>query len=284
MNTLLKFAAASSIALIAAAPVVAQTAITGIDTLNDQMEDITTEVNRDQNDALDADRFGPNNVEQGWRGSFALTAKGTNGNSDNADVAGAGRLTYGTGSWNHLMGFAIEYGEANSVKSEESFFATYEANRYFTDRFYVFGLGRYNYEGVLYNTSDDIVDGDEIDAFIGFGPGYRVLTQPNQTWRIQAGPGARYFKDASNDSDTEVGFLVGSRYYYGFTDTVSFTMDTDVLSSDSNTVVSNNAGLNFKVSDNLSTRVSYQTDYNTDPQPGLRSTDNTFGVSLVLGF
>ena len=61
-------------------------------------------------------------------------------------------------------------------------------------------------------------------------------------------------------------------------------MDTDILGSDINTIVSNDAGMNFKLSNNLSTRVSYRTDYNTDPAAGLKSTDNTLGVSLVLGF
>ncbi len=42
--------------------------------------------------------------------------------------------------------------------------------------------------------------------------------------------------------------------------------------------------MNFKVSDNLSTRVSYRTDYNSDPAPGTTATDNTFGVSLIVGF
>jgi len=48
--------------------------------------------------------------------------------------------------------------------------------------------------------------------------------------------------------------------------------------------VANDAGLNFKMSSNLSTRVSYRTEYNTDPVGAAKSTDNTFGVSLVLGF
>ncbi len=61
-------------------------------------------------------------------------------------------------------------------------------------------------------------------------------------------------------------------------------MDTDILGSDVNTVISNDAGVNFKMSDNLSTRISYRTDYNTDPTPGLKSSDNTIGLSLVLGF
>ena len=101
---------------------------------------------------------------------------------------------------------------------------------------------------------------------------------------MQAGPGVRYFEDVNNVDETEVGFIAASRYYYAFTDTVAFTMDTDILGSDTNTILSNDAGVNFRVSENLSTRISYRTDYNTDPTPGLKSTDNTIGVSLVLGF
>ena len=61
-------------------------------------------------------------------------------------------------------------------------------------------------------------------------------------------------------------------------------MDTDILGSDANTVVANDAGVNFKLSNNLSTRISYRTEYNSDPVGAAKTTDNTFGVSLVLGF
>ena len=148
------------------------------------------------------------------------------------------------------------------MKSEEKFFGTYEGSRYFTPEFYVFGLARFQYDGYLTDVLGNPLAGEETDAFLGFGPGYRIL----------------------NVSDTEVGFIATSRYYYAFNDTVSFTMDTDILGSDVNTVLSNDAGVNFKMSDNLSTRISYRTDYNTDPDVGLKSTDNSIGVSLVLGF
>ncbi|MDX2484490.1 MAG: DUF481 domain-containing protein [Pseudodonghicola sp.] len=284
MKTHLKLAAVSVLALVVAAPVSAQTTLTGIQDLNDQIDDITTDVERDQRRGQDEERFGPNGVPQGWRGSFALSASGTSGNTDTGEVSGAGRLTYGVGSWNHLFGLAIEYGEANGLKSEEKYFATYEANRYFTPDFYMFGLGRYQYDGLLIDNTGAVLPGSETDAFLGFGPGYRVLNKPHNTWRVQAGPGARYFKDALGVSETEVGFIASSRYFYAFSDTVSFTMDTDVLGSDVNTVLSNDAGVNFKMSNNLSTRFSYRTDYNTDPTPGLDSTDNTVGLSLIMGF
>lgn len=284
MEKLVKFTAVSALALIVAAPVAAQQAITGVKKLNDQIDDITDEVNEDIARGNDAERFGPNGVPQGWRGSLALTASGTSGNTDTGELSAAGRLTYGVGSWNHLIGFAAEYGESNGVRNEEKIFATYEGSRYFSDRFYAFGLARVQYDGLLVDANNNVLDGSEMDAFLGFGPGYRVLNDQNHTWRIQGGPGVRYFEDVTGNSETEAGFIASSRYYYAFNDTVSFTMDTDILGSDVNTIIGNDAGVNFKMSDNLSTRVSYRTDYNTDPAVGLKSADNTIGVSLVLGF
>jgi putative salt-induced outer membrane protein len=295
MNTLLKFATVSALALMVASPALAQSRIVGTEALNDQIDDITDDVNTDLARGADADRFGPNGVAQGWRGSFALSASGTSGNTDDGEFAGAGRLTYGVGDWNHLFGFAAEYGEANGVKSEEKFFATYEGSRYFTPKFYAFGLARYQYDGYLTNdvtttvgdvttTTSEQIDGTETDAFLGFGPGYRVINKADQTWRVQAGPGVRYVKEVTGDSETEFGFIATSRYFYGFNEEISFSMDTDILGSDTNTIVANDAGLNYKLSNNLSTRISYRTEYNTDPAAGLKSTDNTVGISLVLGF
>lgn len=57
-------------------------------------------------------------------------------------MTSTGHLTYGTGDWNHLFGFVIEYGEASGQKSEENFFSAYEGTRYFTLEFYAFGLAR----------------------------------------------------------------------------------------------------------------------------------------------
>ena len=149
MNTFLKLASVSALALAVAAPVSAQSTVTGVTALNDNIDDITTQVARDQRRGQDAQRFGSTGVAQGFKGSFALTASGTSGNTDTGEVSGAGRLTYGIGDWNHLVGFAVEYGEANGVKNEEKFFATYEASRYFNEQFYMFGLGRYQYDGTL---------------------------------------------------------------------------------------------------------------------------------------
>ena len=280
MKNVITLMTALAVTTAVAAPLAAQTRVTGVENLNDRIDDITDDVQTDMARGDDADRFGPNGVPQGWRGSFALTASGSDGNTESGELSAAGRLTYGAGPWNHLFGLALEYGEANGVKNEERFFATYEANRYFSEQFYVFGLGRYEYDGF-----DALgTPGAEKDAFLGFGPGYRVINTRQQTWRVQGGPGVRYYEDVLGNDETELAGILSSRYFYAVSDTVAFTNDTDLLGSDENTVITNDAGFNFKVSQNLATRLSLRTDYNSDPVAGRESTDNTLGVSLVLGF
>ena len=91
MNTFVKFATVSALALIVAAPAMAQS--NANTELNDRIDDITTDVNRDFTRNDDPERFGPNGVAQGWNGSFGLSASGTSGNTDEGDLSAAGRLT-----------------------------------------------------------------------------------------------------------------------------------------------------------------------------------------------
>lgn len=270
-NTLI----ASVLALLVAAPgVFAQGALVGVDDLDDRIDDIQEDVSDDLTQADRRDRS-INQYAQGWAGSFSLGFSATSGNTDTADLDFAGRLRYGNGPWNHTIGFAGEFSEDNDVRNKEEIFATYDVNRYLNDDFYIFGLASVRY---------DDFDSNRWDAFLGFGPGYRVINDERQTWRVQAGPGVRYIEDQNGVDQTDIAGIASSRYFFSMTDTVSFSIDTDVLFSDEDTVVTNDMGVNFKMTDRLSTRVSYRTDWDSDPLPGLSSTDNSFGVSLIYGF
>lgn len=270
-----KVLAASVLALIVSAPAFAQGALVGVEGLDERIDDIQEDVAEDFADAEDAQRFSTNQYAQGWTGSVSMGLAATSGNTDTADLSFGGRFRYGNGPWNHTVGFAGEFAEDNGVRNKEKIFATYDVNRYFTEQFYVFGLGSFTYDGFATN---------EKDAFLGFGPGYRIINTPNMTWRIQAGPGVRYTQDQLGADETEVAAIASSRFYYKISESMFLTDDTDILSSKGDTVATNDLGVNFKMSDRLSTRFSYRTEYNSDPLPGLKSADNTLGVSLVYGF
>ena len=266
--------AVSALALMLASPVFAQGALTGVDDLDDRIDDIQEDVSDDLNNADARDRLS-NQYAQGWTGSLALGFSATSGNTDTADLDLAGRFRYGNGPWNHTFGFAVELAEDNDVRNKEEAFATYDVNRYFNENFYLFGLGSVRY---------DDFDSNRYDAFLGFGPGYRVLNEENQTWRVQAGPGVRYIEDQVGNDSTEVAGIVSSRYYFAFNENVFLTNDTDVLFSDEDTLVTNDLGVSFRVTDAISTRVSYRTEWDSNPLAGFDDTDNSLGVSLVYGF
>ncbi|MTH80115.1 DUF481 domain-containing protein [Paracoccus aestuariivivens] len=270
---------------------------TGISIINERLNDVEDAAQDDFSRSADAARFANPNLRQGLFGSVAMTYAGRSGNAENQDFSLAGRLSYNQGQFAQSLGLLLEYGESDSGGTDtKDAYAIYDGQYYFDDNFYAFALGRLTVDGLAGDPEDDSDEAiaDQAgrlkrDAFLGFGPGYRVLGSDQTTWRLQAGLGLRYTKavnvstagDIGFESNTEAGYIVSSRFFHRISDTVFLTNDTDYLTSDTNDTATNEFGLNFKVTDSLSTRVSYRSEYVSDR--AIR-TDNTLGLSLVYGF
>lgn len=269
----------------------------GVSAIDDRITDIEDDVTDNFERDLDADRFGPASRRQGLFGTMSLSYAGRTGNTENQDLAVAGRINYNQNQFAQSVGLSIEFGEDdNGDKDQEEVNAIYDAQYYFDDKFYAFALGRISSDGLVDGianseaSSEDDVE-DELsdlrrDAFLGFGPGYRVINTEQTTWRVQGGIGVRYTQTGQqyldDDSDTEMGYIASSRVYHRVNDNVFITNDTDYLGSDdADDVITNEFGVNFKVSDQLATRVSYTTEYQENRE--IR-TDNSLGVAVVYGF
>ncbi|HMM09422.1 MAG TPA: DUF481 domain-containing protein [Paracoccus solventivorans] len=310
MKKLSLIASASALAIVIGAPVFAQTEfstganITGVGGVEDRIEDVEEAVQDDFERSQDTARFGPADRRTGTFGSIALTYAGRSGNYENQDFSLAGRLSNNQGPFQQSIGLLLEYGEDNDGETDTKRTSViYDGSYYFNEQLYAFVLGRAAVDGMAndYDATDldEAADHDgrlKRDAFLGFGPGYRVINNDTTAWRVQAGVGVRYThtvrafddlgdpildEDARIESDTSVGYIVSSRFYHKFNDQFFLTNDTDYLTSDANDIAWNELGLNFKMSDALATRVSYKTEYVSDR--AIR-TDNTLGVSLVYGF
>lgn len=296
-----KLLTTAAIATALAMPAFAQTEISagadaaGISAIDDRLIDVEDAVRDDFRRDADADRFGPADRRQGLFGSMALTYSGRTGNTENQDLAIAGRVSYNQGPWAQSVGLLIEFGEDDDgYKDQKDVSAIYDAQYYFDDRFYAFALGRFTVNGLVDgwdNRDDSLRDPDEDDnlrrdGFLGVGPGYRIINNETTTWRVQAGLGVRYTQTGAqhmaDDSETEMGYIASSRVYHRFNDMIFITNDTDYLgSSDANDVITNELGVNFRMTDALATRVSYHTEYQEDR--AIR-TDNKLGLSVVYGF
>jgi putative salt-induced outer membrane protein len=268
---------ASAIALmVAASAAFAQSEIVGTDTLNDRLDDIDEAVADDLDRGNDENRFGNPEYRPGLSGSASLGYSGKTGNNESQEFSAGARLRFAQGQLVQNLGVALDFADDDGVTTKEDVFAVYEANYYFNDKFYAFALGRVETDG-LANAANE----NKVDGFIGVGPGYRIINTPDTTWRVQAGIGVSYLKDGVDNSETETGYIASSRFYYRFSDAFFGTNDTDILKSDAALRINNDLGLNFQVSDQFSTRVSYLTEYNDSR--AIR-TDNKLGLSLVYGF
>ncbi|MDO8882305.1 MAG: DUF481 domain-containing protein [Pseudotabrizicola sp.] len=266
--------AAAQVAFAPAA--VAQVAITGVESVNDRIDDINENVAEDMARAEDAARFGNPEFRPGLSGSASLGYSGKTGNNESQDISAGVRLRYAQGNLVQTLGAALDFSEANNAATKEDILAVYDANYYFDQNFYGFVLARLESDGLA-----STVDENRRDAFLGFGPGYRIVNTPDMTWRVQAGVGVSYLQDGARNSTTETGYLAASRFFYKINDNVFVTNDTDILKSKTALRANNDLGLNVKMTDTLSTRVSYLTEYNDNR--AIR-TDNKLGVSLVFGF
>lgn len=276
MKNEFKFATAAALALALTTSGAFAQELMGTTALNDTLDDIDRDVATDMRRGTDASRFGNPDFRPGFSGSASLAYSGKTGNSESQDLTIGSRLRYASGQLVQTLGVVIDFQEAANASTKEDVFAVYDANYYFNDKFYGFGLARIETDG-LATAATDL----KKDAFFGFGPGYRVVNTEQMTWRVQAGIGQSYLEYGDSRSVTEGAGIVSSRFFYAINDNVFVTNDTDILKSKAALRVNNEIGLNVKMTDAFSTRVSYLTEYNDSR--AIRS-DNKLGVSLVYGF
>lgn len=266
---------AAVVATTLASAASAQTVFTGTDIAEERNKDLVEAI---QDDAeRDLDRFGNEGRPQGFSGSFALRGIANSGNTDSVDIGAGADLNYVQGVNGYELQLSYTYGEDNGVKNEESLFYGLEYTRDFRSNFFGFA----KVQG-----SVDQFSSFESDTFVSVGAGYRIYNEADRQWSVQAGPGYR-FADLSAVAAadiSEAAFGVSSDYAQKLTDTVYLTNDTDIISSNSDTVLFNDLALSVKMSDALALRTSVLTEHHTDPEPGFKKTDNTFGVSLVYSF
>jgi len=276
MNRLIAIAGALALGTTVGAAAYAQTTLTGVRDINDRLDDVQSDAQEDYDRSQDASRFGNPEFREGMSGSAALSYSGKAGNNETQELTAGARLRFAQGQTVQTIGVVLQFAEAESVRTKEDVFAVYDFNYYFSDDFYGFVLARVESNGLA-----DMADETKTDAFIGFGPGYRIVNRPKMTWRVQAGIGVSYLQDGLEDSDTEIGYIASSRFFYQFNEMVFVTNDTDVLSSDTALRINNDLGLNYKMTEAFSTRLSYLTDYNDSRET---RTDNTVGLTLIYSF
>lgn len=272
MTTYSRLFLAASVAALTAGAAVAQTASSEVEDRNEALtEEIQEEFERDTT-------FGNEGRALGFTGSMALRGNVTSGNTDTATLGVGADMGYYDGTNGYDLSFSYTYSENEGTVDENELLYDAQYTRDFNPDFY----GFVRLQGQIQTL--DLAEFRTSDNFLGFGVGYRVVNTPTTQWSIQAGPGYRVVELESLEDFDEGALSVSSAYYNKLSDGLAVTVDTDVIASESDTVVYNDLGLNVSMTQDLALRTSLVTEYHTDPEPGRDDTDNTFGVSLVYSF
>lgn len=249
----------------------------GRDTVaGDRNEDLIEAIEDDAERELD--RFGNEGRPQGFTGSVALRGIIQSGNTETTNIGIGTDMNYVTGPNGVELQLNYAYSDDDETDAEESLFYGLEYTRDLNPQF--FGFAK------LQGSADSATDAQyETDTFLSFGAGYRIFNEADTQWSVQAGPGYRFaeLNDVTDGDVSEGAFGVSSDYAQKLTETVFVTNDTDVIWSESDTVVFNDLALSVAMTDTLALRTSVLTEFHTEPGTA-EDTDNTFGVSLVYSF
>ncbi|MDO7558021.1 MAG: DUF481 domain-containing protein [Loktanella sp.] len=228
----------------------------------------------------DVSKFGNEGREVGSYGSVSLRGTTTSNDGATSSDVGVG-LRYGT--FDGVNGIdvtaAFVYGEDDGVQTENNLQLGIDYRRDFNDTMFAYAKANASFDKLSTTVGEY-----EQDVFVGAGLGYRIFNTADTQWSVQAGPGYRAANVVGGGEVSEAAASVSSNVFKSLTDTTYVTNDTDVIYSETATTVTNDLAINVALTDTLTMRTSYTTNFNDQSDATFSDAENTLGVSVVYNF
>jgi putative salt-induced outer membrane protein len=212
---------------------------------------------------------------QNWSGKGELGAFRSTGNASNTGITAGLSLVREGINWRHKLSGRADYQETEGVVTREQFLAAYEPNWKITERLYAYGLGQY-----------------ERDRFQGFsarysvsgGLGYDLLVDEPMTLSVKAGPAWRRTEFVDGGSRSDLAALAALDFDWQVLETITFTQDASAFVQSGSSTFISDTGLVAQVAGDLSLRLSYTVEHDTDPPAGAVKTDTLSRVTIIYDF
>ena len=210
-----------------------------------------------------------------WSGKGQIGASRSTGNSSNTGLAAGLELQREDIGWRHKLKAQADYQRSNGTTTREQFLLAYEPNYRISDHVYVYVLGQY-----------------ERDRFQGFssrisasgGLGYRAIIADDMSLSIKAGPAYRRMNLVDGGNPSRLAALAALDFDWKVNDTIKLSQDASAVpQSDNNSFISTTA-IEAALSGNLSARVAYVLEHDTDPPVGAVKTDTFTRFTLAYDF
>jgi len=220
-----------------------------------------------------------------WSGRGEIGAFQSSGNTHSMGLTAQVAMEREGIDWKHSFRFAADYRRNDGSTDREQFTAAYEPHYKISERLFVYGLAQYERDRFQGYSGRYAVSG---------GLGYRVIDGRQMRLAVKAGPAWRTTQFVNGLSESSIAALAGLDFDWTITDRVKITQDANAVAAAGGSAVaiidSNNTSINLvtglegKISDRLTTRLSYTVEYDSNPPAGSVSTDTLTRFTLVYGF
>lgn len=220
-----------------------------------------------------------------WKGEGELGGFRSSGNTDSTGVTASLKLKREGIDWNHAIRLRAHYQRQNGATNREQFLAAYEPRWQFSDDLFAYGLAQYE---------RDRIQGFSARYALSGGLGYRLVDSKRFKLSVKAGPAYRVTEFTDGSSVDGLAGLVGLDFDWQMLDRLKLTQDVEAVAEtggsavaiidSANTTINLTTGLDFRVSDRLRSRFSYQIEYESNPAGGAVSTDTHTRATLIYDF
>lgn len=215
--------------------------------------------------------------DDGLTGEVNVGGSMATGNSDTTRFDAEVKARFKAGRLEDNYRLAVEFAEDNGTTTAQRILGSAESRYDVQERLFVFGFLEYD---------DDRFSGFKYEVEGVFGAGYKIIDKSDMRLFVQAGPGYRISKLSGVAGTTDDRFLVrgSSEFEYDISDSTTLTNLSTLTWDDTRTTLENTLALTNDLFGSLSTRISFNVRYNSDPPALTRKTDTLTKVSLVYGF
>lgn len=224
-------------------------------------------------------------VLQLWSGEGEIGGFRASGNSSNVGASAALKLKREGLEWSHRMTLRGDFQRQNGNISRQQFLVSYEPRWEFGEDWFAYGLAQFEH---------DRLQGFDGRYAVSGGLGYTVVDRQGLSLSVKAGPAFRVTDFRGTPSESRLAALAGLDFDWQIFDRLSLSQTANAVTEtggqallivdSSSTTLNLLTGLDFKVTDRLRSRVTYQVDYDSSPPPGGVSTDTLTRFTFVYGF
>ncbi|CAM3866382.1 YdiY family protein [Litorimonas haliclonae] len=217
----------------------------------------------------------------GWTGEASLNGSKTTGNNDTTVLGFATKLENRGSDWRHSAKISADYGKNQGETNKRRYRLGYKIGRDFAPA--VYGYANADY-------FNDAFGAYKSGYFAGGGVGYSVIVDDPTQWQIESGAGYRSQKArlAPNNplgvpsmNEDFLSARLYSDFEHAFSDQVTFSNDTEVLYSEQDTFLVNEAGITSDLFDKFAVRASFRLETHSDVPEGREKTDTISRVGIV---